>query len=109
MEGRKARIAQFGRQNAVTGVYQSSAVCMELQAQMVRPFLYLLGVIAFCGLYQLGGLLVQRSERFAYELALRLEPSETVRKFFQYTGIFIQVVAVGLGALDGVMALLTAF
>ncbi len=82
---------------------------MTIHSEMARPLLYLLGVVAFCVVYQLGGLMVQKSNRFAYAVAFRPEPSEKVRKFFQYTGIFIQVVAVGLGAMDAVLALLAAY
>ena len=82
---------------------------MAIHIEMARPLLYLLGVVVFCVVYQLGGQVAHRSRRLAYAVAFRPEPSEKVRKFFHYTGIFIQVMAIGLGALDAVRALLAAY
>ncbi len=85
------------------------AVSMTIHTEMARPILYLLGVVAFCVVYQLGGQMAHKSRQLAYAFAFRPEPSEKVRKFFQYMGVFIQVAAVGLGAMDAVRALLAAY
>ncbi len=64
----------------------------------MRVLFYLLGVLAFCGLFWLGRLMTARGQRWEDELEHRV----AVRKFFLYGGRIFQVVGLVWGFLDAV-------
>ncbi|HWA93401.1 MAG TPA: hypothetical protein VG844_02280 [Terracidiphilus sp.] len=64
----------------------------------MRVFEYLLGVLAFCGLFALGRLMTARGQRWENELQHRV----AMRKFFLYGGRIFQVVGLVWGFLDAV-------
>ena len=70
----------------------------------MRVLGYLLGVLAFCGVFVLGRLMAAKGQRWEDEL----QHGVSVRKFFLYGGRFFQVVALVWGFLDAVAVVVLA-
>ncbi len=70
---------------------------------------YLLGVILFCGVFQLGRFMTKKSHAWADFSARRILHPESVEKVFLYGGRIFQVVAVVWGFLDAVSVLVLVF
>ena len=70
---------------------------------------YLLGVLLFCGVFQLGKLMTKQSQKWADSSSRRLLYPGSVAKIFLYGGRICQVVAVVWGFLDAVSVLVLVF
>ena len=70
---------------------------------------YLLGVILFCGVFQVGKLMAKQSHTWADFSPRRILQPENVEKVFLYGGRIFQVVAVVWGFLDAVSVLVLVF
>jgi len=70
---------------------------------------YLLGVILFCGVFQLGRLMTRLSQKWADSSPRRIPHPESVEKVFLYGGRIFQVVALVWGFLDAVSVLVLVF
>lgn len=70
---------------------------------------YLLGVLLFCGVFQLGKFMTKQSESWADSPLRRIIHPESAGKIFLYGGRVFQVVAVVWGFLDAVSVLVLVF
>jgi len=70
---------------------------------------YVLGVVLFCGIFQLGRLMTRQGQKWADSPSRRVLHPKRVGKIFLYCGRIFQVVAVVWGFLDAVSVLVLVF